>query len=106
MHRLSRRGLITAGGLALLAPAAPALAALLGLNPSLQIGIPGSSPSNPTTTIKVSVPEILGTTDLTGGLTQTTTALTQLLSGLKNAASVAAPVVQAHATEAAANAIG
>jgi hypothetical protein len=48
---------------------------------------------------------ILGLTNIPGGLTQTTTTLTQLLEGLQTGVAVAAPVVQATATEAAGTAI-
>ncbi|MCZ4499513.1 MAG: Fibronectin type domain protein [Marmoricola sp.] len=98
---------------------APALA-LLGIT------LPIPSAGNPTTTITAHVEDnsgtditpnksldlsglnlsgIAGITNLAGGLTQTTTSLTQLLAGLRSGAAVAAPVVQAKATEAAATAI-
>jgi hypothetical protein len=105
--RRARAKVVVAGAVVavVLGIAAPAFAALLGLNLSLPISLPGQAPTSTTSTIKVSVPDLLGITDLPGGLNQTTTALNQLLSGLKNGVSVAAPVVQAHATDAAAAAI-
>lgn len=73
--------------------AAPALGALvldLNLTPARE---------------SITVPNILGVTNLQGGLAQTQTAVTQLLTGLQGGAAVAAPFVQAHATEAAQTAI-
>jgi hypothetical protein len=78
---------------AVMGMAAPALGALvlnLDLTPARE---------------SVTVPNIVGVQNLTGGLAQTQTALTQLLTGLSDAEAVAAPFVQAHATEAAQTAI-
>ncbi|MFL6158407.1 MAG: beta strand repeat-containing protein [Marmoricola sp.] len=64
------------------------------VTPNKSVNLGGDSPNG-----------LLGVTNLAGGLTQTTSSLTSLLSGLKGGAAVAAPVVQATATEAAATAI-
>ncbi|MFL6158236.1 MAG: hypothetical protein ACJ72D_19255, partial [Marmoricola sp.] len=99
--------------------ASPAVA-LLGIT------LPIPSAGNPTTTVTLHVEDNSGTDvtpntslnlagenatgiggilDLAGGLTQTGTTLTQLLNGLKAGAAVAAPGVQATATDAVATAI-
>ncbi|MET3962075.1 hypothetical protein ABIE44_002009 [Marmoricola sp. OAE513] len=99
--------------------ASPALA-LLG------VVLPIPSAGNPTTAVTVHVEDNTGTdvtpnktvdlggtnpsgvggvTNLLGGLTQAGTSLTSLLNGLKGGAAVAAPVVQAKATEASMTAI-
>src|SRR4051794_26576337 len=101
--------------------ASPSFAAVVGAI----IQIPGASaPSNLTVgvddtlglpnavvdasslnTSSVTLDNLLGLTNINGGLTQTTTTLQQLLSGLQTGATVTAPVVQALATEAAGTAI-
>lgn len=64
------------------------------LTPNKSVDLGGDSPSG-----------VLGITNLAGGLTQTTSGLTSLLSGLKSGAAVAAPVVTANVSSAAATAI-
>ncbi|MGO4257148.1 beta strand repeat-containing protein [Marmoricola sp. RAF53] len=110
---------VVAGTLGLAAPAQALLGITLPAIPLLNpaptpITIAGDPTSDTDTTpdvnldlsgVNPTLEGILGLTNLTGGLTQTTTTLTQLLSGLKDGAAVAAPVVQAHATEAAQTAI-
>src|SRR5689334_11654125 len=94
--------------------ASPSFASVLGI----VIQLPGATaPTNLTvgvdntlgipdvvadaTGINPTLDNILGVTNIPGGVTQTTTTLTQLLNGLKTGAAVAAPVVTALATEAA-----
>ncbi|MCX6396892.1 MAG: hypothetical protein NTV23_10440 [Propionibacteriales bacterium] len=107
---------VVAGALGLAAPAS----ALLGITlPPLLPPVTSPDPITVQTTpvdytpnsslnlsgVNASVDGLLGTTNLLGGLTQAGTSLTQLLSGLFGGAAVAAPVVQAKATEASATAI-
>ncbi|MBO9522164.1 MAG: hypothetical protein J7518_11560 [Nocardioidaceae bacterium] len=121
-HRRSLRTLVLTGVVAAAVTFAGPASALLGItlpipsggNPTTPITIGGSltgpgddvpNASLDLSGLNASVDGLLGLTNISGGLTQTTTTLTQLLQGLQTGAAVAAPVVQAHATEATATAI-
>ncbi|RNL75495.1 hypothetical protein EFL95_19005 [Nocardioides marmorisolisilvae] len=95
----------------------PAMASVLGViiqlpgataPTNLTVGVDDTLGANAVadlTGINPTLDNILGVTNVPGGVTQTTTTLTQLLNGLKTGAAVAAPVVSALATEAAGTAI-
>lgn len=83
----------------------PGTTSPITLVPTVDLGSGNVAPNTTLDLSSATGPNLLGVTNLTGGLTQTGTSLTQLLNGLKGGAAVAAPVVQAKATEATATAI-
>lgn len=83
----------------------PGATAPVTLVPTVDLGSGNAAPNSTLDLSTATGPNLLGVTNLTGGLTQTTSGLTGLLGGLKNGAAVAAPVVKAKATEASATAI-
>jgi hypothetical protein len=106
--RARKRGFVAMAVLtATMALLVPVAGALLSLN--LTLPLISTPPSSPVTVavgpLDVSANHIDTILDIPGGLTQTASTVTQLLTGLQGGAAVAAPFVQAHATEAAQTAI-